>query len=113
MKQVIPLLLIVIVITVVAVSGCTSQSPSADEDPIQANQTTSSKNTQEKIIAISYNSSLINNVSYKISNYPYVEKPENGKVFLKIDMSIQNNGYDKFGTSPYFFKLAVNSISYD
>ena len=42
-----------------------------------------------------------------------IELPESGKVFLVIQMTIHNKGYDEFSTNLHYFKVIVDNIGYN
>jgi len=39
--------------------------------------------------------------------------PDPGKMFLVIDLTIENHGYDSVDTNPYRFKVTVDNVQYD
>jgi hypothetical protein len=41
-----------------------------------------------------------------------VQQADSGKVFLELDMTIENNGYDRFDTNPYYFKAFADNVKY-
>jgi hypothetical protein len=41
-----------------------------------------------------------------------VQQADSGKVFLEVDMTIKNNGYDRFDTNPYYFKAFADDVKY-
>lgn len=40
------------------------------------------------------------------------DKPEAGHVYLVLDLSIENQGYDSFSASPFYFYLVINNVKY-
>jgi len=78
--------------------------------------TTTSTTASSRNIVISYNSALLDHIDYTISGYPYGYtysiQPDNGKTFLEINATIQNNGYDKFSTNPFYFAVNASNIEY-
>lgn len=40
-------------------------------------------------------------------------RPDSGKVFLEVNMTIKNNGYDSFSTSPFYFYAIADNVKYD
>ena len=43
----------------------------------------------------------------------YPEKPDKGNIFLVLDMTIENKGYEEFNTNPNYFYVVINNIKYD
>ncbi len=48
-----------------------------------------------------------------MDSYSYVEQPDSGKVFLEVNMTIKNNGYDSFSTNPFYFYAIADNVKYD
>jgi|GEM_PF-4570542 len=67
---------------------------------------------QTQSIIISYSSTVENEIKYTIGGYPYTIQPDSGKVFLVVNMTIKNEGYDKFSVNPFYFNAIVNNIQY-
>jgi hypothetical protein len=63
-----------------------------------------------KDITISYSTKIANSVTTKSGDEMH---SDSGKYFLIVNMTIKNNGYDNFGTYPYFFHLIADNITYD
>ena len=63
-------------------------------------------------IKISYIKSLKQSIVYVFAGYPYTEYPNEGKVFLEVNMTISNLGYESFNTNPYYFYVIADNIKY-
>jgi hypothetical protein len=43
----------------------------------------------------------------------FPDKPDPGNVFLVLDMTIKNQGYDSFSTNQFYFSVIVDNVEYD
>jgi hypothetical protein len=91
-------------VLIIVISGCTSESTSEEIQPSQ--KTTG----QAKNITILY-SATEEDVVFSESGYS--SEPDSGKIFLVVNMTIKNNGYDKFSTNPFYFSAIANNVKYD
>lgn len=66
----------------------------------------------KKDVTISFSSSLKNSVTVSAGGQTATMEPSAGDIFLQVDMTIKNNGYDKFNTNPLYFELVVNNVAY-
>jgi hypothetical protein len=69
--------------------------------------------TPTKSVAISY--TMVTKQSFVwmgFSGTSYVQQADSGKVFLEVNMTIKNNGYDSFNTNPYYFNAVADNIKY-
>lgn len=62
-------------------------------------------NAKSRIVNIDYTSRKTKSIGYS--------EPQSGKVFLIVTFKIENKGYHKFSTNPYYFKMLSNNIEYD
>jgi len=51
-------------------------------------------------------------VWYGYSGTPYEEYPDAGKVWLEVNMTISNTGYESFYTNPNYFYVIADGIKY-
>ena len=57
-------------------------------------------------------------ISYSTEKVPYivgqfgVDYPNSDKLFLEVNMTIKNNGYDSFSTNPLWFSVVVENVKY-
>lgn len=64
-------------------------------------------------IAISYSGLTKQSITWEgSSGYSYDEKPNSGRVFLEVTMTVKNNGYVSFNTNPNYFYVTVDQIKY-
>jgi hypothetical protein len=75
--------------------------------------TTTTSSLPAQNIMISYTGTVENGIDYTLGNYPYTAQPDSGKIFLVVNMTIKNNGYDKFSVNPFYFHVIVNNIKYN
>ena len=66
--------------------------------------------TSSKLITVTYSSSIASHID---GTYGAVYPERAGDVFLIVNMSIHNQGYDSFSVGPGYFSVIVNSIEYD
>ncbi len=54
-------------------------------------------------------------VTYKtlVDQYGIANTPDAGYVWLVINMTITNKGYDSFNTNPLYFSVTVNNVKYE
>ena len=76
-------------------------SPSPTPVPAQNIAITYSMATKESIVWVSS------------SNYSYIREPDSGKIFLEVNMTIKNNGYDELNTNPNYFYVIVDQVKYN
>jgi hypothetical protein len=69
--------------------------------------------TPTSSIGITYSTLKTDSITYSLGSYSYDVQADNGKTFVKVQMTIRNNGYESFNTNPYYFYLTSNSIKYD
>ncbi len=60
-------------------------------------------------ITISYSYETADSVT---SMYGDEVQSDSGRDFLTVEMTIKNNGYDRFNTNPYWFSVTVGDIEY-
>jgi len=63
-------------------------------------------------IAISYISSMKQSIEWLGESGSHVEQSDPGKVFLEVNMTIKNNGYDSFSANPLYFYAVVDNVTY-
>ena len=89
-------------------------SQAANQAPSQTNQPSPhSTASQKRHIEIQYSFTIMDEVECSIGDYDYEVRAGRGKHFVVVSMTITNNGYDKFNTSPYSFKLIQDNIKYN
>ena len=76
-----------------------SPSPSPSPEPTRRITISHSMVRKQSIVSESYGS--------------YVIQPDSGKVFLEVNMTINNNGYDSFSTNPFDFYAVADNVKYD
>jgi uncharacterized repeat protein (TIGR02543 family) len=60
------------------------------------------------IIIITYSSMT----TTQIGTGFFPDEPESGNVFLVLDMTINNQGYDSFNTNQFYFSVIVDNVEY-
>ncbi len=94
------------------------QNQNANNSP---KATTKTRPTVTSQPALTSSHSII--ISYSIATEPYYtwigksgdnyyQQAESGKVFLEVNMTITNNGYDSFNINPFYFSAATNNVKY-
>lgn len=59
-------------------------------------------------IVITYSSTTMT----QIGTGSIANTPSPGSIYLVLDMTIQNQGYDSFSINPVFFSIVVNNVKY-
>lgn len=60
-------------------------------------------------IAISYSNETVQSIVEPLG----VDYPKSGKVFLVVNMTIRNNGYDRFSANTFYFHVIVDKVNYN
>ena len=76
--------------------------------PIITIPTITTTSTSGQQIVITYSATIQN----QIGSGDFADKPSPGNVFLVVNMTINNLGYDSFSVNPFYFSLASNNIKY-
>jgi hypothetical protein len=91
-------IILLVIIIAVAASAANRPSTSSGTSP---NPGTS----QNKAVTITHSPRNLNGIGA-------YSTPASGKVYLVVNMTIQNRGYDKFEVNPFYFKVVVDSVAY-
>lgn len=101
------LVLIIVISSTFANQPNNSPNPTVPITPTATTPVTPSKN-----IAISYTITTMQSFPYNIGSYSYTQEADAGKIFVKVSMTIKNNGYSTFNTNPSNFALTTNNVKY-
>jgi hypothetical protein len=113
------LLILLILITVIVISGCVQQGTTPEKVGEAGKETTTTtvKPVQKfkigDIVSNSVISIVVNSMSYadsidtSISGYPY--EPKEGNRFLIVDLTIENVGTDTVHVNPYYTTVTDNN----
>jgi hypothetical protein len=63
--------------------------------------------TIQKIL-IAYSSTVMT----QIGTGDFPDRPSSGYVYLVVDMTIENQGYDSFSSNPFYFSVVINNVKY-
>jgi len=73
----------------------------------------STPTSESKEITISYTALKKNTIIWSGGFGSYSEQPDLDKVFLEVNITISNNGYDSFSTNPFYFYAIADNIKYN
>lgn len=79
---------------------------------LQQGPGTTGSSEPSKKITISYSSSKRDSIVWEGEFGSYVEQPDTGKVFLEVDMTISNNGYESFSTNSFYFFIVADNVKH-
>ncbi len=95
-------IIVITLLTVVLLTGCGSSQSGTENEPTTSNAAT------DKEIVITYSVTKTN----QIGDGLFMAVAPSGSIYLMLDMTIENHGYDVFSTSVFFFKVVVNNKKY-
>ena len=87
--------------------------PETEPEPESTPEPSAPPLSTSKSITISYTGVKTEYIVWVIDSLSGVEMPSTDKVFLEINITISNNAYDSFSTSPYRFYVIADKVKYD
>jgi len=110
-KKLIQYWCVIFVIAMVAFSGCTDKSSDATSDK-NSGDTKTTGITSTKSNEMPSNYILINRSATLYNSIGRYTKPDPGKVFLLLNMEIENHGYSEFSVNPLYFPIIIDGVEY-
>jgi hypothetical protein len=105
-------LVIVVVVVIVASASLIVLMKVNDLGTMQDNGTASPEKTPSRSIEISYVETRKESIKWVIDSFSGEDKPDTGKIFIEVNMTIKNNGYDKFSTNTFYFYVIADNVKF-